>query len=93
MTIEHINIADNQRHEPRGASTASTNSVIHSNGDGTTVFKSVDYNNLINTPTIPPNYTQMTFQADSIATDVAGVVSDLNSLLAKLRSSGLMASS
>lgn len=36
MAIEHINIPDAQRHEPKGASTAADGQVIVSNGDGTT---------------------------------------------------------
>lgn len=35
---------------------------------------------------------QAAHQADSTATDVAGVVADFNSLLAKLQAAGLMAS-
>jgi hypothetical protein len=34
-----------------------------------------------------------TYQADSTATDVAGLVSDLNTLLGKLRTAGIMAAS
>ncbi len=49
--VEHINIPDAQRHEPRGASTAVLNQVAHSNGDGTTTFKFIDYANILNTPT------------------------------------------
>lgn len=38
-------------------------------------------------------FTQMALQADSTATDVAGIVSDFNDLLAALQTAGLMASS
>lgn len=37
--------------------------------------------------------TQQTTQADSTATDVAGVKADLNALLGKLRASGVLAAS
>lgn len=37
--------------------------------------------------------TQMPFQADSEAEDVAGLVADFNALLAALKDAGLMASS
>lgn len=36
---------------------------------------------------------QAAAQADSVATDVAGLVTDFNALLAKLRAAGLMATS
>ncbi|HCQ7755519.1 head fiber protein [Citrobacter sp. 50677481] len=35
---------------------------------------------------------QSAAQADSVATDVAGVVTDFNALLAKLRAAGVLAS-
>lgn len=37
------------------------------------------------------SFTQMPAQADSVAADAAGLVNDFNSLLAKLRAAGLMA--
>lgn len=46
MTTEHINITDAQRHEPKGASSAGTDTVLKSNGDGTTLFEKVDYSEL-----------------------------------------------
>lgn len=36
--IAHKNISDANRHEPKGASSASVNTVLTSNGDGTTSF-------------------------------------------------------
>lgn len=36
-------------------------------------------------------FTPAAFQADSVATDVAGLVTDFNALLAKLIAAGLMA--
>lgn len=56
--VEHVNIADGQRHEVKGASTAVNNQVLHSNGDGTTSFEFVSYNNLIDIP-IPVGYQQI----------------------------------
>jgi hypothetical protein len=35
-------------------------------------------------------FTPAAFQADSVATDVAGLVTDFNALLAKLKAAGLM---
>lgn len=37
--MEHVNIPDSQRHEPRGASTAASGQTVFSNGDGTTSFR------------------------------------------------------
>lgn len=38
-----------------------------------------------------PDGAKIAYQADSVAVDAAGAVTDLNALLAKLRASGLMA--
>jgi hypothetical protein len=38
-----------------------------------------------------PDGAQLAYQADSVAVDAAGAVTDLNALLAKLRAAGLMA--
>lgn len=56
--VEHVNILDADRHEPKGASVAALNQVLHSDGDGTTTFKFVDYANLTNVPT-PVGYQQV----------------------------------
>lgn len=50
MSIEHSSIADADRHEAKGASTASANMVCTANGDGTTKFAFLDYANLVNVP-------------------------------------------
>lgn len=93
MAIEHQNIADANRHEPKGASTATTDTVLHSDGDGTTTWKFVSYDDLTDKPVFSDFYTEMTHQADSTAADVATIVSDFNDLLAKLIAADLMASS
>lgn len=49
--VEHVNIADGQRHEPKGASTAVLNQVAHSNGAGGTIWKFIDYSVITNPPT------------------------------------------
>lgn len=41
---------------------------------------------------LPSSFTPAAYQADSIATEIAGLVTDFNSLLAKLKAAGLMAS-
>lgn len=41
--MEHLVIPDNQRHEAKGASTAALNTVLKSNGNGTTSFGTVSY--------------------------------------------------
>lgn len=40
---------------------------------------------------LPPSPSSAAFQADSVATTVAELVSDFNALLAKLKAAGLMA--
>lgn len=59
------------------------------------VTRAKDANNVIWLWFAPqqPVLKQAAAQADSNAADVAGIVSDFNSLLAKLRAAGLMASS
>jgi hypothetical protein len=41
---------------------------------------------------LPSAFTPAVFQADSVATTIAGLVVDFNALLAKLKAAGLMAS-
>lgn len=48
--MEHLIIPDGQRHEAKGASTASLNTVLKSNGDGTTKFELVAYNQISGLP-------------------------------------------
>ena len=45
------------------------------------------------TTTIRGGVLQQTAQADSVASDVAGLVTDFNALLAKLRAAGVLAAS
>ena len=91
MAIEHANIADSDRHENKGASTALDGQYCKANGDGTTSFEFISYDELTDKPTIPevPVEPQESPE-DSVATDVAGLVADFNSLLAVLRDSGLL---
>jgi len=51
MSIQHQDILDANRHEPKGASTATANQVLKSNGDGTTSFGSYAYSDLSGKPT------------------------------------------
>jgi hypothetical protein len=50
--VEHVSITDGDRHEVKHASTAALNQVLHSDGDGTTSFKFVDFSNLANVPVV-----------------------------------------
>lgn len=56
--VEHVAIQDADRHEVKHADTASVDQVLHANGDGTTIFKFVDYDNIVNTPS-PVGYQQI----------------------------------
>lgn len=51
--IEHVNIPDVARHEPRGASTASLNTVIKSDGNGGTKWEKVKYSEILEAPSSP----------------------------------------
>lgn len=48
--VEHVVIEDAQRHEVKHASTAVLNQALLSNGNGTTRFSYVSYNDLVNKP-------------------------------------------
>jgi hypothetical protein len=50
--VEHVSISDTDRHEAKHASTAAVNQVLHSDGDGTTSFKFVEFSNVANVPFI-----------------------------------------
>jgi hypothetical protein len=63
--MEHAIIPDAQRHEAKGASTASANQVLKAVGDGTTSFGSVAYSELTGAPTVA-GYKQI-FTAGSTA--------------------------
>lgn len=83
---EHSEIADAERHEPKGASTAQDNTVLKSNGDGTTTFEAVAYSELTGAPV-----------AAAVAdVDVGGnttaIANKVNELLASLRAAGLLGS-
>ncbi len=39
---EHVDIEDSERHEPKGASTATDGQYLRSNGDGSTSFATID---------------------------------------------------
>lgn len=52
MSTQHSAIADGDRHEVKGASSATANTVCTSNGDGTTKFAVYDYSNLSGKPTL-----------------------------------------
>lgn len=50
--VEHVSIADADRHEVKHASTGVLNQALLSNGDGTTRFAFPSYDNLVDKPTI-----------------------------------------
>lgn len=66
-----------------------TQRVVAQNGSTTTVPSASDVP-VAATTTTAGIVKKMTAQADSTATDVAGLVADLNALLAKARTAGLM---
>lgn len=51
-TIQHKDIADADRHEPKGASSATgTKQALFGNGDGTTQFRDIVWADVVGTPT------------------------------------------
>ena len=54
--IEHASIADADRHEPKGASTAATGQTIISDGAGGTSFGNLDYSDLASAPVVPAQF-------------------------------------
>lgn len=54
MDIQHRDIPDSGRHEPKGASTAAANSVLTADGIGGSVFKKIDKNSIAGTFTTGP---------------------------------------
>lgn len=71
---------------PRSAASAPDGSAFLDSADGTLKFKDGSSN------VVGVQNAQAAAQADSTATDTAGIVSDFNALLAKLRAAGLLAS-
>lgn len=62
--VEHVAIQDADRHEVKHASTAVNRQVLTANGDGTTEFAFVDYDDLVNIP-VPVGYRQVLTGASS----------------------------
>lgn len=81
---EHVDIVDPQRHELKGASTASINQIPKSNGDGTTTFGSVDYTEITN----PPIGVAVSDIAQGATT--TDLENKINELLASLRTPGII---
>lgn len=71
--VEHVAIQDADRHEVKHASTAVDRQVLTSNGDGTTEFSFVDYDDLVNTP-VPKGYTLVLTGASSVASQSPSAV-------------------
>lgn len=51
MTVQHKDIPDAQRHEPKGASTATAGQALFSSGAGATEFRQIDFTDIGGTPT------------------------------------------
>lgn len=64
--VEHVLIADSDRHEPKHASTALDRQALVSNGDGTTEFAFYDYENLTNKPVFA-GYRQVLYGSSNAA--------------------------
>jgi hypothetical protein len=71
--VEHVLIQDSQRHEAKGASTALAGQVIRANGDGTTSFVNLNYDELSNKPAAA-GYTFITSGFSSAASQLPAAV-------------------
>lgn len=58
MAIEHAVIPDAQRHEAKGADTASNGEALFANGDGTTTFRGIDFTDVSGTPSFSLAFTE-----------------------------------
>lgn len=68
-TIQHKDIADPDRHEPRGASTATSGTIPISNGDGTTTFRKVNFADMGTAP-VANGYRQVLSGSSTAASQV-----------------------
>lgn len=50
--VQHSTIADADRHEAKGASSASSGTYCRANGDGTTTFQAIPYSEVTGTPDV-----------------------------------------
>lgn len=71
--VEHVSIADSDRHEVKHASTGVLNQALLSNGDGTTGFRYVSYNNIADKPSFA-GYRQVLIGASTAATQAPAAV-------------------
>lgn len=73
MTIQHVDIPDAERHELKGASTASSKQVPISNGDGTTSFGFINFDNIVGTPSFSVNYVEELVAFSTVDQNTGGV--------------------
>lgn len=71
--MEHVVIPDAQRHEAKGASTATAGQVCKANGDGTTTFANVLYSEITNRPTVT-GYQRVLSSSSAVATQAPSAV-------------------
>jgi hypothetical protein len=71
--MEHSILPDTQRHEAKGASTASLGQVCKARGDGSTQFAFVSYNEVTGRPTAT-GYTRVLNSSSAVATQAPSAV-------------------
>ncbi len=89
---EHVDIIDGERHEPKGASTASANQVMKSTGNGATNFAFVNYSEIVGVPVIPTVPVAGAITDLASDADLPTTVAKVNALLGSLRAAGLLGS-
>lgn len=87
--MEHTDIPDGKRHEPKGAGSAVANTYLKANGDGSTAFSLLTVDSISDVDRMPVQAAI----ADPSSASAEDVANALNSLLEKLKTAGLMARS
>jgi hypothetical protein len=95
--MEHSAIEDADRHEVKGASTATSGQFLKCNGTDSTTFAYLEMDDIIDIDDLTitlsqvSDFTAIPYQDDSTATDVATLVTDFNTLKNALVTAGIMA--
>lgn len=76
MTVQHVNIVDGDRHEAKGADSASNGQFLMANGDGTTTFTVVPWDSVADLPDTLGGYGI----TDAVSTTIVGQASGIASL-------------
>lgn len=71
--VEHVTIADADRHEAKGASTAIAGQILKSTGSGSTAFNFLTWAEVQNKPSVTPYSTVLTAQSTAASQQPSGL--------------------